>query len=683
VVNTPPRSRGDRVLQAALDAYARGWTPIPILPGEKRPATVGWQRTAYADIDAVRAAFSGASAGIGLLLGEPSNGLIDVDLDHPKALRAAPLILSSTAMTTGRASTRRSHFWYIVNDGETPYRKYLNAEGSTLVELRSTGQTVIPPSVHPSGEPYMWEGDPWGGEDGPLVVSGKLLRARVAALALVAVLADAWPMRGSRHDAFLALAGALLRNADEETEDPVSALWESQAPHVIRVLAEVTHDADGAEARVREVVGSTASRLRTRRRVQGWPTLAGLIGDDAVKRAREAVGDIHEVHGLPRSVTEGTPSKSGGSIGSQGEDGMMTVLDVDDKGPLCLNDPECVRARFPRLDLAALVDPDRPRREWVVESLLPASTSVSVVGPAGRGKSLFVLAACIAIARGDAQFAGMPVTRRCVLYIDMENPVDDLAERLTALGLTPENVAEVSDLNVIHLPPLSPLDAATGGTEVAALVDAYGLSPGDVVVLDSTQRVTSGKENDADTMRDFYRHTGIMLKRRGLTVIRTDNTGKDPEKGARGSSGKRDDVELEWLLLSDQRDPDVFTLKQGKARLSGARDGITLARRSAFGVLTFVPAKGSYSERLAEVRNLFRRLGLPYDVSKRAAWKAVNDAREEAEREGEPFPGGVTRDLVHKAVDDYLPMPLMTNDDDDETDALDDDTDESGSEVAE
>jgi hypothetical protein len=75
-------------------------------------------------------------------------------------------------------------------------------------------------------------------------------------------------------------------------------------------------------------------------------------------------------------------------------------------------------------------------------------------------------------------------------------------------------------------------------------------------VLDSFQRVTSGPENDSDTIRAYYLHTGIRLKRRGITVIRTDNTGKDINAGARGSSGKRDDLDVELILTPDTAHPE-------------------------------------------------------------------------------------------------------------------------------
>ena len=73
---------------------------------------------------------------------------------------------------------------------------------------------MIPPSIHPSGESYRWEGTPWGGEDGPAVVNGRVLATQVALLALGTVLLDGWPKQGSRHEAYLALAGGLLRQGD-------------------------------------------------------------------------------------------------------------------------------------------------------------------------------------------------------------------------------------------------------------------------------------------------------------------------------------------------------------------------------------------------------------------------------------------------------------------------------------
>jgi hypothetical protein len=223
--------------------------------------------------------------------------------------------------------------------------------------------------------------------------------------------------------------------------------------------------------------------------------------------------------------------------------------------------------RFARLDLGPLLRDDRPEREWLIHGLIPCGAAVSLVAPAGNKKSLFLLAASIAVARGDGAFAGIRITKRRVLYIDMENTEDDLSERLRDLDVHPEDLGRLDNLIVLHLPPLAPLDTSRGAQDLAAIVNAYGLQAGDVVVLDSFQRVTQGPENDSDTTRAYYLHTGMGLKRRGLTVIRTDNTGHAETGRARGSSGKKDDVDIELVLtkINDAR----FEIKPGKVRISG------------------------------------------------------------------------------------------------------------------
>src|SRR5690606_24265276 len=98
-------------------------------------------------------------------------------------------------------------------------------DGRMLVEVRSTGgQTVLPPSIHPDGDRYLWHGEPWGGSNGPSVIPGDELLVRVGLLALTSLLTMEWPAEGSRHQAFLALAGALLSEGFGNTRR-VSPVW--------------------------------------------------------------------------------------------------------------------------------------------------------------------------------------------------------------------------------------------------------------------------------------------------------------------------------------------------------------------------------------------------------------------------------------------------------------------------
>jgi hypothetical protein len=132
--------------QAAAREYEkRGWRVLPVKARSKRPRHANWQR-------GIRTARDVDPAGnVGVLLGEPSNGLVDVDLDTPEARELAREFLPLTDARFGRASSPESHWLYRVRDpGKT--RKLAGG-----VELRSTGgQTVFPPSLHPSGERVEW-----------------------------------------------------------------------------------------------------------------------------------------------------------------------------------------------------------------------------------------------------------------------------------------------------------------------------------------------------------------------------------------------------------------------------------------------------------------------------------------------------------------------------------------------
>jgi|GEM_PF-804216 len=162
-------------LHVARDYLARGWQPVPVAAADKRPAIPGWQRLRLTDTDLPRHFRGGEN--VGILLGEPSGWLVDLDLDHPAALELADQYLPATGAEFGRRGKPRSHRLYVVTSPvATTKRQHGRA---MLVELRSTGcQTVFPGSCHPSGEPIEWHAD---GE--PARVAPGLLLAAVNALA--------------------------------------------------------------------------------------------------------------------------------------------------------------------------------------------------------------------------------------------------------------------------------------------------------------------------------------------------------------------------------------------------------------------------------------------------------------------------------------------------------------------
>lgn len=283
---------------AALEAFERGYQAVPIKTNSKRPVISAWPHLRWKNEAEVIENFEKwakrDALNIGLLLGEPSGGLIDIDLDNPLSLKLRDYFLPPTTMRTGRVGRPMSHHWFKIVDALPPTRQYRLPDGSVSVELRSTGaQTVIPPSTHPSGESYRWEGRKWGGAKGPAEVDGKKLSVQVALLGLGAVLVENWPEEGGRHEAYLALAGGLLRYG----RDGVHSWWEKNLPVLIRALAQVTNDNDGPDARETETMRTTLERLRSGGSATGFPRLAEFIGNESAEQARRLAREVESLAG--------------------------------------------------------------------------------------------------------------------------------------------------------------------------------------------------------------------------------------------------------------------------------------------------------------------------------------------------------------------------------------------------
>jgi len=266
------------VLDVARAYVARGWRVVPVPERRKGPVIDGWQNLDLGlnDLPAVFKQ-NGTRPNVGVLQGKPSGGLIDVDLDTDETVALGALWLPRTGAVFGRAGKPHSHFLYRASDHigpktkqfERPGRPRDTGEKSMLVELRSTGcQTIMPGSVHPSGESIVWEKD-----GDPATVDGADLECVVNWIAAAALLIPHWT-EGGRNRLALALAGALLR-----------AAWSvEEAASFIEGVAQVAGDPEASKRRG-QCVESTARKLADGANVVGVPALAEQIGDQAVVRA--------------------------------------------------------------------------------------------------------------------------------------------------------------------------------------------------------------------------------------------------------------------------------------------------------------------------------------------------------------------------------------------------------------
>jgi DNA polymerase I-like protein with 3'-5' exonuclease and polymerase domains len=254
--------------------------PIPRAGRCKKPALKGWQDLRPAPEDLDRLFPAGEPLNVGLLLGAPSDGLVDIDLDAPEAVTVAPLLLPQTGWVSGRTGKPHSHYWYEVSDPpDKAQDKYADLDGTDLLEVRSTGgQTVAPPGVNESGEEIVWHFC-----DNPADVDTARLLAAARKVAAAALLARHWPEKGSRDEAAMALAGGLVR-----------AGW--SAEEVSRFAEAVAVAAGDEESRTRAgKAGPTAKKQKDGARTTGWPRLGQLLvgdGPEVVRRAREWLGMV-------------------------------------------------------------------------------------------------------------------------------------------------------------------------------------------------------------------------------------------------------------------------------------------------------------------------------------------------------------------------------------------------------
>jgi hypothetical protein len=248
--------------------------------------------------------------------------------------------------------------------------------------------------------------------------------------------------------------------------------------------------------------------------------------------------------------------------------------------PITERDRDLAKAadvRGSAVQLGPLLRGETPEVEWLVDGIIPRGRLVAIVAEAKVGKSLLLLDMAAALACGHPILGKAHGPLR-VLYIDYEMTPEDLHARLVDLGYgEDEATVALLEQNLVYLqiPALDPLDTAAGGQ---LLLDVAEQAEVDLVVVDTLAAAVQGAENESDTYRAARHYTWAPLKAVGVTVVRVDHLGKDKTKGARGSSMKRDDVDVLWELSRLGASEDKLVLKRTHSRIPGVEDKIGIDR---------------------------------------------------------------------------------------------------------
>ena len=538
-------------LAHALDYAAHGLPVLPIKPGEKRPPMAGWQNHATTDEPTIENWFTGlyADHGVGIATGGTIFALdIDVSGDKQGDETLADLeqqygsLPNTATVLTGSGG---QHRYFLMPAGVTIRNNAATALGPGLDIRGEGGQCVAPPTIHPNGKPYEWD----GGEIGEIAAAPQWL---IGLLTAHAEPTHA-PAPTSSSDN-MSVAG---RYNDQTTWSQLLSsdgwtLAQTMPDGEQRWVRPGKDERDGISATVGHggggqmtVFSSSIPWLPIDSYSRfGYYACRHHGGDRSAAASRLYELDMAPVNALLDAIT---------------------VTDITHDGMADVTLPPT-----DRVELAHLVDwqkfwhQDHADEEWLAYPVIPKGRAIALYAPAKAGKSTIVLAVAAAVATGRRVLGQRRAEQVDVLYLDYEMTEADLLERLGELGYGPDD--DLSRLHYALLPSLPPLDTREGANAILGLVDKTGAQ---LAVIDTFGRAVEGDEDSADTVRAFYRHTGLALKAKGVTYLRTDHSGKDTSKGQRGSSAKNDDVDLVWRLTRTQsKDGDGVKIERTHSRIS-------------------------------------------------------------------------------------------------------------------
>lgn len=262
----------ERSVSIARSWFELGILTVPVKHKSKKPrGGKDWQKLRVTNETIPQFFKSGDN--VGGLWGEPSDWIVDIDLDWDETVELAPYFLPET-FSYGRKSRPNSHYLFRCH-GITTAKKHLRRDSKILdpddkndkgmiVEIRSTGsQSVLPPSFHDEDhERYEINHDVDFTE-----IGRNDLETRVNELAAAALFVRCYPGHGSQHDYIHTVTGSLL--------------WSGQPPEKVRkfmkILLTVIGDFDKEKVDRNRSVENTIEHFEKDDKIKGWPSLSEWI----------------------------------------------------------------------------------------------------------------------------------------------------------------------------------------------------------------------------------------------------------------------------------------------------------------------------------------------------------------------------------------------------------------------
>ena len=199
-----------------------------------------------------------------------------------------------------------------------------------------------------------------------------------------------------------------------------------------------------------------------------------------------------------------------------------------------------------------------PAIEWMVEGILPRASVTLLAGEPGSYKTWLALALLRGVAAGG-HFLGRKCAQASVLYLDRENPLAVMRERLAVLGIGQSAAADCR----IWGGWLD--DAPPGIGDIRILEIARERRP--LIVFDSLIRFHAAADENSATEMSMVMADLRALANAGATVVALHHKPKSEGAHYRGSSDIAGGVDTAWAVSRD-RDAGLLRLECFKSRFA-------------------------------------------------------------------------------------------------------------------
>lgn len=176
----------------------------------------------------------------------------------------------------------------------------------------------------------------------------------------------------------------------------------------------------------------------------------------------------------------------------------------------------------PRLRTGAEIRNLDIKMEWLIEGIIPKGAVSLLFGRGGIGKTTLALQICDAIASGGS-FLNIPAEKTSVIYVDYENSLAILVDRLKKVGGEQILFWTAAD---------SPAQLDRDPQTYVGLLKNH---PNALLIFDTLRSAQTGDENESRSMA-LVMQTLRQLRDQGATVILLHHTRKGSDSTYKGST---------------------------------------------------------------------------------------------------------------------------------------------------